>query len=66
MERNVCARCVMDRSASEIVFDENGVCNFCHQAVNVLAEVEEEKFRLPEVLKKVKGEKYDCLIGFSV
>ena len=25
----ICNRCVMDSTAKNIVFDENGVCNFC-------------------------------------
>ena len=57
----------MDRSASEIVFDANGICNFCHQAVNALSEIEEEKFNLPQAIVKVmlSRDKYDCLIGLS-
>jgi len=27
-----CRRCVLDKSAEEITFDEKGVCNFCHMA----------------------------------
>ena len=25
----ICNRCVMDTTASNIVFDDNGICNFC-------------------------------------
>ena len=32
----VCSRCIMDESAKEITFDNNGVCNFCHNYDNVL------------------------------
>lgn len=34
-EIRICSRCVMDSTAKEIVFDEIGVCNFCHQYDNV-------------------------------
>ena len=27
----VCTRCVMDTSDSQIVFDKDGVCNHCHK-----------------------------------
>ena len=27
----ICQRCVMDTTDPEIVFDENGVCNHCHE-----------------------------------
>lgn len=50
----------MDLSAKEITFDENGVCNFCHQAQKSLKEIELEK--LP-VLKTTN--EYDVLIGLS-
>ena len=32
----VCSRCVMDTTATEIVFDDNGVCNYCHHYDNHL------------------------------
>lgn len=59
----------MDRSASEITFDEKGVCNFCRQMEKSLAEIEEEKTNLCKRIEKIKkdgeGKKYDCLIGLS-
>lgn len=64
-----CSRCVMDGSAEELTLDENGVCNFCHQAQKSLREIEAEKKNLPNVLEKMKkqgkGKKYDVLIGLS-
>ena len=29
----ICTRCVMDTSDSEIIFDKEGVCNHCNKAV---------------------------------
>lgn len=55
-----CVRCVMDNSAPEIVFDENGVCNFCHQAEKELKSIENSIF----VWRKNNGP-YDALIGLS-
>jgi N-acetyl sugar amidotransferase len=56
----------MDKSAEEIIFDDKGVCNFCHQAQKSLQENKEEKHRLPDIIEKIKGKgKYDCLIGLS-
>jgi len=59
----------MDLSASEITFDDKGVCNFCHQAQKSLKEIEAEKHKLPEIIKQIKkdskGKKYSCLIGIS-
>lgn len=67
--RGQCAKCIMDKSAEEIVFDKNGVCNFCHQAQGALQEIDNEKRNLWNVLNRIKedgkGKKYDVLIGLS-
>lgn len=69
MTQTVCTRCVMDRSAKEIVFDENGVCNFCREAAKSLAEIEAERPNLERVISEIqkagRGGEYDCLIGLS-
>lgn len=59
MSSDRCSRCVMDISAKEITFDENGVCNFCHQAQKELS-IELK----PLAIEKTK-DKYDVLIGLS-
>lgn len=54
-------------------FDENGVCNHCHQHDTVYAQlvpsVENAKVELERVVNKIKvngkGKKYDCIIGLS-
>lgn len=69
----VCTKCVMDQTASEITFDENGVCSFCKYYDEVLVhEVfsnkggEEKLAKLIEEIKvKGKNAKYDCIIGLS-
>ena len=69
MTQIICRRCVMDKSAKEIIFDENGVCNFCHIAQRELALAREQKKDLPKIVEKIKKagrkKKYDVLIGLS-
>ena len=64
-----CKRCVMDGTAEEITFDENGICNFCLQAQKSLQAIAVEKKNLDEVIKRIKkdgaGRTYDCLVGLS-
>lgn len=59
----------MDKSASEIVFDAHGVCNFCHTAQRELESIRtlgDDLGRLVAGIKEAgKGKKYDILIGLS-
>ena len=41
----VCSRCVMDETARNIQFDENGVCNFCTDFKERYVENQNEKKR---------------------
>lgn len=63
-QRVQCKRCVMDRSASEIVFTDTG-CNFCDQAETALREVSLNKTDFARLFRKMRGKQYDCLIGLS-
>ncbi len=68
-----CVRCIMDTSDTEITFDENGVCNHCHnydvaEKIHVLkGEAGLKKVQeITEYIKEnSKGNKYDCIIGIS-
>lgn len=68
-----CARCVMDTSAVEIVFDDSGVCNFCRDAELEYREGvfvgNEGKERRERQFDRIKGESrgkpYDAVIGLS-
>jgi N-acetyl sugar amidotransferase len=69
----VCSRCIMDETAKEITFDNNGVCNFCHNYDNVLVndlhtdkggEAKLEKL-IEKIKQKGKNSRYDVLIGLS-
>lgn len=69
----ICSKCVMDTSDSEIVFDDLGVCNHCHSFENVVSKSwfpNEEGSRLLEeqlvaVREKGKANEYDCILGLS-
>lgn len=69
----VCTNCVMDTSDTEIVFDEHGVCNHCHQFENETRKTwfpnEEGKNKLEQFIDAVRqegrGKEYDCIIGLS-
>jgi len=71
----ICTRCVMDTTDPDIVFDENGICNHCKNAIERLKqppyglpikEKEEARRQLIEKVKTAgKGKKYDCVIGLS-
>jgi len=72
--QQTCTRCVMDTSAKDITFDENGICNFCTEFLNrsghiltVDPSIREKK--LKDLVKKIKksgeGKQYDCIIGVS-
>ncbi|MDL0088301.1 N-acetyl sugar amidotransferase [Campylobacter gastrosuis] len=73
IEYKICKRCVMDSSDPAIVFDENGYCNYCNEALRQKEttyfpnELGEQK--LKEMIEKIKEQskdkKYDCLMGIS-
>jgi len=69
----ICTNCIMDTSDPNIVFDENGVCDYCHNYYdNILPnwhtgpEGEQELMKIAEKVKKEgKGKDFDCIIGMS-
>ena len=69
----ICSKCIMDTTDSEIIFDENGVCNHCAEfetvtKLNWFPNKDGEK-RWSDILDKIKREgknkDYDCIIGLS-
>ncbi len=72
-EYRICTRCVMDTSDPDIEFDENGVCNHCHNHDRMVREYvisgEAGLNHLEQVSEKIrqegKGKSYDCVIGVS-
>lgn len=70
----VCTRCVMDTTASDIVFDSDGVCSYCTEFLEkkshiVHVEPAERERRLAAFVDRVKragrGKRYDCVVGVS-
>tara|TARA_R110000822_G_scaffold300911_1_gene424482 strand:- start:6821 stop:7984 length:1164 start_codon:yes stop_codon:yes gene_type:complete len=65
----VCKRCVMDTTAKNISFDENGICNYCTSYFENIDKVLKNEEQLKPIISKIKFEgrnkKYDCIIGVS-
>lgn len=69
----VCSRCVMDTTDSDIQFDEHGVCQRCREyEERILPSWHHGKgheAELQELISKIKksgeGKKYDCILGLS-
>lgn len=70
----VCSRCVMDTSASDIRFDSQGVCNYCTQFLIHSKDVIHQdpiakKNELDSLIAKIKtagkNKRYDCIVGVS-
>ena len=69
----VCTRCVMDTTACDIVFDKEGVCNYCTEFLEKLkiahAKVVDHQAHRDKFIAKVKdnskGKEYDCIVGVS-
>lgn len=64
-----CSKCCLDGTATEIILDKDGVCNFCHDAERELALIEKEKSNLSKIIERIKKDgatnTYDCIIGLS-
>ncbi len=68
----ICKRCIMD-SSTPIKFDENGICNYCHEydekikARVLKGEAGRKKIEdiIAEIKEKGKNKKYDCIVGVS-
>ncbi|MFW5607386.1 MAG: N-acetyl sugar amidotransferase [Campylobacter hyointestinalis] len=69
----ICSKCIYDERVSYISFDENGVCNYCHQLEKLKNDYgtattkgEKQFIKIIEQIKKDgKNKKYDCIIGVS-
>lgn len=68
-EYQICTKCVMDTTDTEIVFDESGVCNHCHSYEERKSLLLTPNKTLEEIIQKIKdagkGRKYDCIVGIS-
>ena len=70
----LCTHCVMDTSATEISFNEQGVCNFCTEFLTqsdyvMNRDQAKKKQELDSFVSKVKqagkNKRYDCIVGVS-
>lgn len=70
----MCTRCVMDTTARDIVFDEQGVCNYCTEFLDRSSHVifqnpETRRKELDDLVRRIKkegdGKRYDCVVGVS-
>ena len=69
----ICSNCVMDTSDSQIVFDDNGVCDHCIGFKNHVLpnwypnDTGKEMFRkqVEQIKSSGKGKPFDCIIGMS-
>jgi N-acetyl sugar amidotransferase len=68
----MCTKLVMDTSDPDIVFDEDGVCNYWHEYQEVISRMPrgQEKARLLEqTVEQIRdqgvGAEYDCILGLS-
>src|SRR3954466_4456422 len=69
----LCTNCIMDTSDSGIVFDAEGVCDYCnnyydnilpnwHPGEQGLREIEPQ---IAQIRRDGRGKDHDCLIGIS-
>ncbi len=72
--KTICNRCIMDNSVPHIMFDDNGVCNYCTEYLELCSHVLDDSNGLKEaklnslvesVKKAGKGKPYDCIVGVS-
>lgn len=69
----VCTRCIMDTTDPNIVFDENGVCDYCKNFDEVIVPSwhtdERGMQQLGPIVDNIKkageGKPFDCIIGLS-
>ncbi len=72
-ELRVCSKCIYDERVPYISFDENGICNYCHQLEKLKEEYGTGSEKGEEAIEKIieeikedgKGKKYDCIVGVS-
>lgn len=69
----ICTRCIYDERVPSIYFDNEGVCNYCHQVDSLAAQYGTGGPKgaalfsslLDDMKKSGKGKRYDCIIGVS-
>ena len=67
---NICSQCVMDTTDPDIVFDNQNICNHCHQYlklrnINYLNSTAKFDGIISYIRKRGKSYSYDCIVAFS-
>ena len=69
----ICSRCIYDERVDQITFDQNGVCNYCHQidklvdlynTGNLKGQANFNSF-VEKIKNAGKRKKYDVIVGVS-
>ncbi len=69
----ICTRCIYDERVPSIHFDEQGVCNYCHQVESLVEQYgtgqKKGEAAFSDILEDIKragrGKPYDCILGVS-
>ncbi len=69
----ICTKCIYDTNVPKILFDENGVCNYCKMVEDLKSQYKtgttegvDNFFKIIEEIKRNgKNKKYDCIVGVS-
>ncbi len=72
-KHQICRRCIMDTTDPDIIFDKEGICNHCTEALVRMGDQlllrGQRRFALEKLIEKMKsqskGKPYDCIIGVS-
>jgi len=70
--QTVCKRCVLDSTIPNVIFDEDGLCNYCvlHDELESKYPLDGSKDReiqllMDKIRKDGEGRRYDCVVGLS-
>lgn len=69
----ICTRCIYDERVAAITYDDQGVCNYCHQVDKLKRDFDTGTDRgterlhgiIAQIKKDGRGKKYDCIVGVS-
>ena len=68
----ICSRCVLDTTVPSIIFDDDGVCNYCKSHDRLVSyypknDATRQKFKtlLANIRRKGRNRAYDCIVGVS-
>ncbi len=59
-----CSKCVLPETTPNIVFDKEGVCNYCHTYQKISYKGESELLKLLDSQRRTDS-KYDCIVTIS-